>query len=179
MGQDPHSIWMISTELYQASEYHDEGDYVVCPISWDHSSMVEHAKSHRWPVVLEINGQSHKFFTVGHVARALRRSVWTVSYWERIKLLPEPAVVWFQGVPFTRRRLYLDRFIDALSEISRKPYMSGHLLREDWRQFQLDVWAAYQEHVVPLNGGVVFDCTDQVRANRSGQGSGRHDLSAY
>ena len=118
-----------------------------------------------------------QFYSVGYLAKALRKTVWTVSYWERIKLLPAPGVVWYQGVPFTRRRLYPGPYLDALTEIAEQTYGDGKLLREDWRRFQLDVWEAYQQHVVPLTGGVTFDCTDQIPMDRSGQGSPRHDLS--
>ena len=141
--------------------------------------MVEYAKSHRRPIPLEIGGQVNQFYVVGYLARALRRSVWTVGFWERVKLLPEPSAVWYQGDPYTRRRLYIADYVDALEEIASQTYGNGRLLREDWQDFQAATWSAFNEHVVPITGGVLFDATDQIPMDRSGQGSPRHDLSAH
>ena len=47
--------------------------------------------------------------------------------------------------------------------------MSRHLLREDQERFQGEAWEAYQTLVVPITGGVVFDCTDQILGDGSGQ----------
>ena len=118
--------------------------------------MVQHTKSQRRPVTVEIKGEAYQLLAVGSVARALHRCVWTVGYWERIHLLPEPAVVWYQGDPYTRRRLYFTDYVEALSEIAQHGYMTRQLLREDQLRFQAEAWEAYQTLVVPITGLFAF-----------------------
>ena len=170
--------YLIGMEAELRTDILARGDYPARPSPWDDLEMVQHRKSQRRPVEIEISGKSYEVLAVGHVANALHRCVWTVGHWERIRLLPEPAVVAFHGEPYTRRRLYFVSYVYALTEIRKQGYMNTQLLREDQERFQAEAWQAYQTLVVPITGGVVIDCTDQMPFDKSGQGSPRHDLFA-
>ncbi len=117
--------------------------------------MVEMVKGLRGPICTEIDGRQWTLLTVGYVAHALRRTVWTVKYWERIGLFPAAPFISNGDVPSTRLRLYPRQFVDALEEIVARGYLGKRLDRDDWRRFRHEVFAAYEETVTPLTGNGV------------------------
>lgn len=90
--------------------------------------------------------------TIGHVALALGRTTWTIRHWTRLGLFPEAPFDLYPDEPRRRRRLFPEAYVVALADIADQGYLEGRLDRDQWRRFQLDVWAAYQETVVPLTG---------------------------
>ena len=117
--------------------------------------MYQSPKFLRHPIAHEANGQRCTLLTIGHLAHALGRSTWTVRYWTRLGLLPEPVFHLSPGSPKAHRTLYPEPYVLALAEIIDQGYVGLRLDREQWRRFQLDAWTAYQETVVPLTSGVV------------------------
>ena len=92
--------------------------------------------------------------TIGHLAAALRRSRWTVLYWERLGLLPGAPFVMNAERSMTKRRLYPAHYVRALAEVMERHYSGPRLEHEVWASFQRDVHSIYDRIVVPLLGGV-------------------------
>ena len=144
-------------------------DYRFTLLNGDHSNMDNSTKWLRSPIHTEVGGRPCTLLTIGHVAHALGRTTWTVRYWTRLGLLPEPAFHLNPGNPRARRTLYPGPYVLALADIADRGYVGPRLDRDQWRRFQLDVWAAYQETVLPLTGGVADDDTREATADTSGQ----------
>ena len=106
----------------------------------------------RSPIRTEIDGRACTLLTIGHVALALGRTTWTIRHWTRLGLFPEAPFDLYPDEPRRRRRLFPEAYVVALADIADQGYLEGRLDRDQWRRFQLDVWAAYQETVVPLTG---------------------------
>jgi len=50
--------------------------------------------------------------------------------------------------------------LELVQKIADQGYLDPRLDRDQWRRFQLDAWAAYQDTVLPLTDGVTDDgCT--------------------
>ena len=85
---------------------------------------------------MEIGSEVHQLYMVGHVANALRRTVWSIKHWERIGLLPKPVFLLDPGDPRARRHLYPGTYIDALAEIAQHGYIGRRLDFDQWARFQ-------------------------------------------
>ena len=132
--------------------------------------MVEHLKSLRHPILMDIDGQGCELLTVGYVAHVLRRTSWTIRYWTALNLFPEAPFQLDPDVSRTRRRLYPSAFVGALAEIANRPYYGMRLDRHEWGRFQHDVFEAYEMTVVPLlRRGVVEDPGSEARLCEGGQ----------
>lgn len=126
----------------------------------------------RHPIDYEINGRKCVLLTVGHLANALHRSPWTVRHWTRLGILPEAPFDLDPNEPRLRKRLYPKPFVDALAAITEDKYSGPRLDRHQWQQFQHDVWAAYQETVMPLTCGVSDGGSPITAADDRGQAIG-------
>ena len=102
------------------------------------------------PIHTEINGQRCTLLTIGYVAHALGRSVWTVKYWTRLRLLPAAPFFQHRDIPNIRRRLYPEPFVKCLAEIANRGYIGNRLERAEWARFRRDIDEAFQKTVVPL-----------------------------
>jgi hypothetical protein len=138
-------------------------------VSVDHHEMDDTTKYLRLPIRTEIGGRACTLLSIGHVAHALRRTTWTVRYWERIGLLPESPFVLNPDVPRTRRRLYPEGFVNRLGEIADRGYLGKRLDHEQWQQFHDEVLAAYWATVAPLLSGVTAGQLDEGAGNKGGQ----------
>ena len=110
-----------------------------------------------------VYGREEEMLMIGHVARALRRTVWTVKSWEHLGLLPRAAFVLNPNSLSARRRLYPPAYVDALQEIRKQGYLGRRLERDQWQRFHVEVWAAFEETVTPLLGrraGVTGNLTE-------------------
>jgi hypothetical protein len=121
-------------------------------------------------IEIQINGKVATLCTIGHVARVLRRTTWTVKYWEAIGLLPPAPYILNPEVPRTRRRLYLAEYIEALGVIADRGYLGRRLDRDEWRRFHDDAFMAYQQTVTPFtNRGVMSESECSAVADDGGQ----------
>lgn len=112
--------------------------------------MTESTKSLRSPLTLTVGGKRVKLLTIGYVASALGRTNWTVRYYEQIGLMPPAAFVLNKETLETRRRLYVEEYVEALAEIARQDFFGERLEYEDWKRFRRLVCDAYKEVVEPL-----------------------------
>jgi hypothetical protein len=106
----------------------------------------------RRPIRQTVNGQVVYLLTTGYLSDAIGRSKWSVKYWQRLGLLPQPPFVLHPDVQSARRYLYPATFVKCLAVIASQDYVVGRLERKDWQRFQHEVWAAYETTVVPLLG---------------------------
>lgn len=113
------------------------------------------AKSLPRPISVEIKGQQVGLYTVGYVARILNRTTWTIGYWQRLGLFPEAPFLMRGRDPRGSRGYYPEPFLRRLSQIAAQPYVGRRMVRESWIQFCDEVFAAYDETVSPLTGGVI------------------------
>ena len=97
-----------------------------------------------------VYGRDEEMLMIGHVARALRRTVWTVKSWERQGLLPQATFILNPNRRSARRRLYPPAYVKALQEIRDQGYLGQRLDRHQRKRFQHEVWAAYQATVTPI-----------------------------
>lgn len=109
-----------------------------------------------------------RLLPIGYLTAALRRTRWTVLYWERMKLLPPTPFVMNPDYHRAKRRLFPEDYLLELARITKR-YPSARLEREQWRSFQEDVYDAYNRHVMPLLGGCYPPVEIEVD---SGQGAG-------
>lgn len=110
----------------------------------------KHPKGLRHPIRTQINGQPVVLLTVGHLARALARTPWTVRHWQCLGLLPLPPFA-IREEDFQRRRwLYPESFVEALAEVIERNGVGPRLERREWGAFQQQVAAAYRATVEPL-----------------------------
>jgi hypothetical protein len=120
-----------------------------------------------------LHGREHEMVTIGHLARALGRTVWTVKSWEQLGLLPRAAFVLNPNSLSARRRLYPPAYVDALQEIRKQGYLGRRLDRDQWQRFHAEVWAAYQATVTPLLArGVGVTGNPPDRPDDGGQAQG-------
>ena len=97
-----------------------------------------------------INGSEVTLLTVGYVAHALGRTVWTVHDWTRLNLLPQAPFVINPEVPRTRRHLWPEAYVDALAEIARRLRIGARMNRDQWMHFHALVRSVHEDIVVPL-----------------------------
>jgi hypothetical protein len=112
--------------------------------------------------------------TVGYVALALGRTVWTVDYWERIGLLPQSPFLLRPGVPLKQRRLYPAAYVKVLGEIAQQDYVRERMERSDWPAFQIAAFAAYEQTVRPLLTDRMADGCHRSHPEQPAAGLGPH-----
>ena len=95
-----------------------------------------------------------RLLPIGYMVAALRRTRCTVLLWERMKLLPPTPFVMNPQYHRAKRRLFPESYVRELERITERHYPSARLERESWRPFQELVYGAYNDHVMPLLGGV-------------------------
>ena len=122
--------------------------------------MVESVKGLRRPILTEVNGQRCVLYTSGWVAHVLQRTPWTIRWWQRKGLFPEPPFHINPDHPQNKRGLYPAEFLEALAEIAGRPYFMERLDHYDWKRFYNDVSAAWEATVVPLLGTSVIETGD-------------------
>lgn len=133
------------------------GDYSTRPRSCDDHNVVERVKGLRKPITAVINGHRVDLLTVGHLANAVGRSNWTVSYWTKVGLLPPAPVIERPDTLNLRRHLYPAEFVRAIRVIARSDYVHDRLDRTDWPRFHAEVHKAYQATIAPLLESVLSD----------------------
>ena len=105
--------------------------------------MVEYVKSLQHPVQIAVGDRTVDLVTIGYVANVLDRTSWTIKYWTRLGLFPEPPYFLNPKDSCTRRRLYPADFIDALAIIVSHGYVGRRLDRHQWHRFRVDVFDAF------------------------------------
>ena len=101
-------------------------------------------------VTATINGTNITLLSSGYLARALGRTGWTVRHWIKLGLLPPAPFVISPDVPRTRRPLYPEQYLDALTEIAWRLRIGSRMDYANRRSFHAEVARAYEEIVVPL-----------------------------
>jgi hypothetical protein len=101
-------------------------------------------------VTATINGTNITLLSSGYLARALGRTGWTVRHWIKLGLLPPAPFVISPDVPGTRRPLYPEQYLDALTEIAWRLRIGSRMDYANRRSFHAEVARAYEEIVVPL-----------------------------
>lgn len=119
--------------------------------------MAKRIKNLRHPITAVVNGHPCELLTVGHLARAVGRTPWTVKHWQRIGLLPRPQVILNPKVPQARRGLYKSDFVAEMKVIGKKDYLYPRLDRADWQKFHSDVMRAYEKTIAPFLSDAVID----------------------
>ena len=104
---------------------------------------------------MSIDGDEVSLLTVGHLAHALGRTIWTVHYWESLGLLPPAPFVINPDLPGTRRHLWPEPYVDALAAVADRLGIGGRMNRRLWMSFYQETRAAYEVTVLPLLHGVV------------------------
>ncbi len=112
--------------------------------------MAERIKNLRHPITGVINGHRVELLTVGHLARAVGRTPWTVKHWTKVGLLPPAQVIERADISNLRRYLWPAPFVAAMGAIARKDYVIRRLERKDWPKFHAEVLRAYGETIAPL-----------------------------
>lgn len=62
-----------------------------------------------------VQGEETELYTIGHVAKLLKRSVETLRAWERDKTIPRPMYKWRNGV-----RLYHPLEVEVMKKVIKK-----------------------------------------------------------
>ena len=109
--------------------------------------MADHLKNLHQPYEVKLTDKPTRLLTVGYLAAALHRTTWTIHYWERIGLLPPPPFVINPERLRTKRHLYPEAFISAITEMAGH-YPGRRLEREEWRRFQLEANRRIHEQLV-------------------------------
>ena len=122
--------------------------------------MVEKVLGLRNPIHAKVNGRECTFYTSGYVAIILQRTPWTIRWWQRKGLFPEPPFFLNPDNPRTRRGLYPEPFLEALAEIAARGYLKERLDHYEWRRFHNDVCEAYESTVTPLLDESVMQAGD-------------------
>ena len=130
-----------------------------------------------------INDREVTLLTVGYVAHALGRTVWTVHDWTRLDLLPQAPFVINPDVSRTRRHLWPEAYVDALAEITGDLEIGSRMNRDQWQLFYAMVRQAHEDTVVPLlpvgvTGPIVIT-EDQIRKGRPTEVPSDGPLAAY
>ncbi len=116
--------------------------------------MPHHLRNQRRPIrIITNSGEEVRLLGIGYVVAALRRTRWTVLYWERLRLLPPVPFVMNPERHRAKRRLYPEPYVLELARITEH-YPGARLEREAWSGFQKDVYKAYNRHVMPLLAGL-------------------------
>jgi hypothetical protein len=124
--------------------------------------MAARIKNLRHPITAVINGHQVELLTIGHLAHAVGRSNWTVSYWRKLGLLPA-SVIERPDIPNLRRHLYPAPFVSAMRVIAKQDYVIRRLERKDWPRFHAEVLRAYEATVRPLlNSCITEEPPDMV-----------------
>ena len=143
-------------------------DYLLPLVSLHHGAMENMRGLRR--IRASINDREVTLLTVGYVAHALGRSVWTVHDWTRLNLLPEAPFILNPEVSRTRRHLWPEAYVDALSEIAGHMEIGARMNRDQWQLFYALVRQAHEDTVVPiLPVGVtepIAITEDQIRKGR-------------
>jgi len=117
-----------------------------------------------------INDREVTLLTVGYVAHALGRTVWTVHDWTRLNLLPQAPFILNPEVSRTRRHLWPEAYVNALSEIAGHMEIGSRMNRDQWQLFYALVRQAHEDTVVPLLPpgvtGPIAITEDQIRKGR-------------
>ena len=129
-----------------------------------------------------INDREVTLLTVGYVAHALGRTVWTVHDWTRLDLLPQAPFVINPDVSRTRRHLWPEAYVNALSEIAGHMEIGSRMNRDQWQLFYALVRQAHEDTVVPLLEGVtepIEITADQIRKGRPTEVPSEGPLAAF
>jgi hypothetical protein len=113
--------------------------------------MVDKVRNLHRPILVKINGEECPMLTIGYVALALRRTTWTIKYWQRIGLLPRDAFVLNPNSQSARRRLFPEQYVQRLDAIGRQ-YLGPRMDRDQWATFRRLAFEAFEETVAPLLG---------------------------
>ena len=122
--------------------------------------MVENVKGLRRPIHTEVNGQPLVLYSSGWVAHIMGRTPWTIRWWQRRGLFPQPPFIMNPDHPQTKRGLWPEDFLDALVEIAGRGYLKERLDYYEWRRFHNDVLDAYETTVRPLLDESVIETGD-------------------
>jgi hypothetical protein len=128
--------------------------YVLCTGRGGGGGVVERIRNLRAPIPFTIAGQEIELLTIGHVAKSLGQTPWTIRHWQRKGLFPETPFHIHPAVPNLRRHLFPKQFVDALADIALQNQLAERPEREEWQGFRDRVLEAYRRTVVPLLGGV-------------------------
>ena len=130
-----------------------------------------------------INDREVTLLTVGYVAHALGRTVWTVHDWTRLNLLPHAPFVINPEVSRTRRHLWPEAYVNALSEIAGYMEIGARMNRDQWQLFYALVRQAHEDTVVPLLPvgvtGMVEITAVQMRRGRPTEVPSEGPLAAF
>lgn len=77
----------------------------------------------RWdvkPIIKTVGGVEMEFFTIGHLAQALRRRPVTIRTWERDKIIPNATFRRSSEDPRGVRRLYTRAQVEGLIQIAEE-----------------------------------------------------------
>jgi hypothetical protein len=106
----------------------------------------------RRPIEAEISGQPVTLLTIGHLAREVNRTPWTIHYWQRIGLLPQLPFFTNHPNPLYRRGVYPEPFVLRVADMFIRNGIGERLGREDWEWFRDEVFAAFQDTMESLRG---------------------------
>ena len=114
-----------------------------------------------------VDGRHTALVTIGHCARALRRTPTRLKQWEQMGIFP-PA-------PFrstrNQQRLYPTEFLRSIRLIAEQDYFGTRLDRANWVRFQSEVWAAHNAALAPLHkiGAGVVEYSEDATPTPEGQ----------
>lgn len=92
-------------------------------------------------VKVYVDGQELELYTIGHVAKLLKRSVETIRAWERDKTIPRPMYKWRNNV-----RLYHPLEVDAMKAAIKKAGRNPK--KENLRKFMWEMLAATRREII-------------------------------
>ena len=121
-------------------------------------------KGLRRPIKTNLNGQPVTFLTVGHLARAVHRTTWSVRHWQRLGLLPRPPFAIHRDDDQRRRWLYPADFVRRVAEVVAQYEIGERLNREDWGWFRDEVFAAFRDTMDSLRGDTTSPEPDRASA---------------
>ena len=101
------------------------------------------------PIKHQINGHIVELLTVGHCARALNRSVATITWWEQRNMFPRAPYLLSTKEPSGRRRLYPAAFVTSLHDMDLS-YIGTRLDRQHFQRFHDQVFEAFAESMACL-----------------------------